>query len=222
MFKKLFILFFSATFAAAAFADALKIACVGDSITFGDRVENRELNNYPRQLQNMLGSNFEVRGFGVCGAALAKGSGYPYWTVKAYKDSMEFNPAVVVIKLGTNDSNPKNWQKSFPTFETDLNALIDSYLSLSSKPKVYLCLPVKCFGNKYANEDSLIIIRKIINKVAKQRGISVIDLYTPLANRNDLFKDNLHPNAEGAKIIAQTVFDFLKSNDSTIAQKLKK
>jgi sialate O-acetylesterase len=41
-----------------------RIACIGNCITFGAGVENRELNCYPAQLQNMLGSKFEVRNFG--------------------------------------------------------------------------------------------------------------------------------------------------------------
>lgn len=193
------------------FAEPIKIACVGDSITYGDGVENREANNYPRQLQNMLGENFDVRNFGVCGAALVKISAGPYWEQPAYKESLEFMPDIAVIKLGTNDSNPRiNWKKCEPFFERDLNALIDTYEALESKPAIFLCLPVKCFGAMNADEDALIKIRKMISDTAAKRKIPLIDLYTPLKDRQELFPDNLHPNAAGAKIIAETVFEFLK------------
>ena len=211
-----------ALMSAGLFADHVKIACVGDSITYGDGVENREANNYPQQLQNMLGEKFEVRNFGVCGAALAKTSAGPYWEQPAYKQSLEFQPDVAIIKLGTNDSNPRiNWDKCEPVFERDLNALIDTYEALESKPAIFLCLPVKCFGAINADEDALEKIRKMIADTAAKRKLPLIDLYTPLEDRRELFPDNLHPNAAGAKIIAETVFNFLKK-DPAFKAKAKK
>ena len=40
----------------------VKIACVGNSITYGYTIENRERDSYPAQLQRMLGEGYSVTG----------------------------------------------------------------------------------------------------------------------------------------------------------------
>jgi sialate O-acetylesterase len=48
----------------------IKVACVGNSITYGFKLENRERDAYPFQLQRLLGENYEVENFGKSGATL--------------------------------------------------------------------------------------------------------------------------------------------------------
>jgi len=206
MFKRIIVGIAVAAFAVSAFAETVKIACVGDSITFGDKVVHREQCSYPAVLQKMLGNGFEVKNFGRCGASLSKEAHYPYWKVAEFEKSKEFLPNAAIIMLGTNDTNPKNWPLAQNYIERDLKALLDVYAGLPSKPKIYLCLPVECFGSKFASEDCLKVIRPIIMKVAKERGIAVIDTYAALKGKKELFPDNLHPANDGAKIIAETVF----------------
>jgi sialate O-acetylesterase len=43
---------------------AVRIACVGNSVTYGYGIANRERDSYPAQLQRMLGEGYEVRNFG--------------------------------------------------------------------------------------------------------------------------------------------------------------
>ena len=50
----------------------VRVACVGDSITYGAGVAGRETNSYSTVLGRMLGSKFEVRNFGRSGATLLK------------------------------------------------------------------------------------------------------------------------------------------------------
>ena len=45
--------------------------------------------------------------------------------------------------------------------------------------------------------------------MAHGAGAQLIDLFTPLHSRPDLFPDALHPNPEGAKILAKTVYSAL-------------
>src|SRR4051812_1868247 len=57
----------------------IRVACVGDSITFGYGIKDRDHNSYPAQLGVMLGNKWEVRNFGVNGVtALRKGT-RPYF-----------------------------------------------------------------------------------------------------------------------------------------------
>lgn len=187
-------------------AEKIRVACVGDSITFGDQVKQRAENCYPAVLGRALGDKYDVRNFGACGASASRSAWHNYWKLKEFKASLEFKPNIVIIMFGTNDTNPKNWQRTQKTITKAFNELIDTYSALETKPKIYLCLPVECFGSKYADEDCLKIVRKEIRAVAKARGIEIINMYSALKGRKELFPDNLHPNAEGARIMAEKVF----------------
>lgn len=187
-------------------AERIRVACVGDSITFGDQVKQRTENCYPAVLGRALGDKYDVRNFGACGASASRSAWHNYWKLKEFRASLEFKPNIVVIMFGTNDTNPKNWQRTQNTITKAFNELIDTYSALETKPKIYLCLPVECFGSKYADEACLKMVRKEIRAVAKERGIEIINMYAALKGKKELFPDNLHPNAEGARIMAEKVF----------------
>ena len=50
----------------------IKVACIGDSITYGAAIEDRVNYSYPSQLQVLLGENYEVGNFGRSGATLLR------------------------------------------------------------------------------------------------------------------------------------------------------
>ena len=50
----------------------MKVAGVGDSITFGAGIEARDKNCYPAQFAGLLGERYEVKSFGASGATLLK------------------------------------------------------------------------------------------------------------------------------------------------------
>jgi acyl-CoA thioesterase-1 len=202
-----FILTLTLAFASfASAADKMRVACVGDSITYGAGVEDREKNNYPLKLNELLGEKYEVKNFGNSGATLLKHGDKPYWTLGEFKAASEFQPNIVVIKLGTNDTKPQNW-KFAEEFSADLKAMVEHFQKLESKPKVYLCKPVPVYETKWGiNEQDLTkgVIPKV-EAVAKETGAEVIDLYKPLSRHPELFPDKIHPNAAGAALIAKTV-----------------
>src|SRR5262245_51897609 len=100
------------------------VACVGDSITFGAGVENRETNCYPVVLGKLLGARYNVRNFGVSGATLLKNGDLSYWKLPQFDQLTDFAPQVVILALGTNDSKPQNW-KNGEQFAADLRDLLD-------------------------------------------------------------------------------------------------
>ena len=65
--------------APAADQEKIRVACVGDSITFGSGIQDRNTNSYPAQLGRLLGEKWETRNFGVSGATLLKNGDKPYW-----------------------------------------------------------------------------------------------------------------------------------------------
>ncbi len=212
--RKTFLSFFSAIFVFASTWSACeaareapkRIACVGDSITYGAAIKDRVKNCYPAQLGRMLGEKFEVRNFGVNGATLLKKGDKPYWKLKAYANARDFQPEVVVIKLGTNDSKPHNW-KHKEEYVADYVALIESFRKLASKPVVWLCYPVPAYPGRWGITDKLMKeeVMPRLDEVAKKSGCKVIDLYSALSDKKEMFPDLVHPNAKGATLIAEAV-----------------
>jgi len=88
----------------------IKLACIGNSITFGSGIPDRVKNSYPGQLALMLGDKWEVRNFGVSGRTLLSKGDNPYIKEQFYKNVLAWQPDVITIKLGTNDSKPQNWK----------------------------------------------------------------------------------------------------------------
>ena len=195
-------------------AGRTKVACVGNSVTFGYGIQNPGQDSYPARLGNMLGENYEVRNFGRNGATLLSRGHNPYMKSDEYRSALEFLPDIVVIHLGLNDTDPRNWPNYRDEFITDYQRLISSFKTPSGgSPQVYICLLTPIFPGhprfKSGTRDWFHDISESIRKVAENTGVHLIDLHTPLYRRPDLFGDNLHPNEEGAAILAQTVYSAL-------------
>jgi len=107
-------------------AEVVNVACVGDSITFGSRVENRAKNNYPAQLERILGNGYRVENFGVSGRTMLSKGDLPWINHPYYKPSAAYEPDIVVIKLGTNAAKPVNWNHK-AEFLSDTLKLIDYF-----------------------------------------------------------------------------------------------
>jgi len=209
--KLLTLITVSLFFSGMAFAEQIKVACIGDSITFGARVKDRGNNSYPAKLQKLLGEGYQVKNFGVNGSTLLKKGDKPYWKQGAYKKSLDFKPNIIIIKLGTNDTKPQNWKHS-SDFKNDLKEMVKSFQSLDSKPKVYLCKPVPAYETRWGINDKTVKegVIPVVESVAKELNLQVIDLYTALSNKPEMFPDKIHPNAKGAAIMAATVKELIE------------
>ena len=197
---------------AASFAQTVRIACIGNSITYGAGVANREKNNYPQQLQNMLGKGYEVMNFGVSGRTLLRKGNYPYWATNEYKAALASKPDIVFIKLGTNDSKAIN-RPYYNEFETDYKDLIDSFRLLPSHPRIILLLPVPSFQTDSNQIFNPVIQQQIVSRiqqVAYEKGCEVIDLYQLFIDKADLLPDGIHPSSLGATMIARRLFEAVK------------
>ena len=194
------------SWAAPAFAQAIRVACVGDSITEGAGVDNPTVNAYPVVLGRLLGTNYQTRNFGVSGRTLLRRGDYPYWREAAFRNATNYAPNIVTIKLGTNDSKPYNWRYK-DQFAQDLRDMIDVFTGLPSHPQVVVCLPVPAYYVNFDINPEVIKneIIPILKQVAREKGAMTVDLYTALSGRPDLFPDGIHPNAAGAALIAKTL-----------------
>ena len=206
--------FFSTVFGQGN-SEKIRVACVGNSVTFGARIEDREENCYPAQLQDLLGNKYEVGNFGKSGATLLTKGHRPYIQQQEFKEALKFNPHVVVIHLGLNDTDPRNWPNYRDEFTKDYFALIDSFNinSTNINPEIWICKMTPIFHGhprfKSGTRDWFWQIQEKIRVVAKTKQTGLIDLHIPLYSHPDLFPDNVHPNEKGAKIIAETVYSEL-------------
>ena len=185
-------------------AEDIRIACLGNSITSGVGDHRDDPDTYPAQLDVLLGEGYLVQNFGVSGRTLLKHGDNPIWDEAAFSELLNFKPGIITISLGTNDSKPGNWIYK-DEFVTDYTALIDTFLALDSHPIIYPCLPPPAFSEQYGIRDSIITadIIPMIRQVAVQKGVEVVDFYTPLLDDRALFPDGIHPNKDGLWIIAQ-------------------
>jgi len=196
---------------ASDYQGTIRVACVGDSITFGAGVENRENNCYPVVLGKLLGRRFEVQNFGVSGATLLKKGDLSYWSRKQLEQLSDFAPQVVILALGTNDSKPQNW-KYGGEFAGDLRALLHHFALLPSKPRIWVCLPPPVYETRWGINETTVSgeIIPIIKQVAREMDVPIIDLHQGMSDRPEYFPDKIHPNAVGAGMMAMTIFTALK------------
>jgi len=187
--------------------ETIRVACVGDSITYGAGIRDRAKNCYPVQLGQMLGEGWEARNFGVSGATMLKQGDKPYWTQGAFQAALDYRPHAVVIKLGTNDTKPQNWRHK-DQFAADCKEMIDRFAQLDSKPQIWICCPVPAYADRWGIRDSVVKdeVIPIVRRVAEEKGIKIIDLYGPLSGKPQLFPDQIHPNQEGAGLMAREIF----------------
>ena len=192
----------------AKYSAPVKVACVGDSITQGSGAGPGK--SYPAQLQEMLGDKWKVGNFGVSGRTLLKKGDFPYWKEKAYQDALKFEPDVVIIMLGTNDTKPQNF-KHEKEFSDDYAELVNSFQGLASEPKVFVCrpCPVPEPGNFGINDKNLQVYIKKVNALAEEMNLGVIDMHKALEDKPKLLPDRVHPNAEGAGEMAKAAFEAL-------------
>ena len=186
---------------------AIKVACIGNSITDGYGIDMRTAYGYPAQLQQMLGKDYWVKNFGVSSRTMLNKGDYPYMNEMAWRDALAFKPDIVIIKLGTNDSKPENWQYG-SEFKKDLKQMIDVLRSADNKPKIFLCTPIPAFKSTWNISDEVIVnnIIPIQKQVAKEYKLEVIDLHTLLANDGDkMVDDGIHPDQKGAHKMAEII-----------------
>ena len=198
--------------------ERVRVACVGNSVTYGYGLRDRDHDAYPVRLQEMLDSKygagqFEVGNFGRSGATLLYKGHRPYIRQPEFRQALDFRPDWVVIHLGLNDTDPRDWPDWKEEFIPDYRALIDSFLVVNPKARILICKMTPIFDRharfQSGTRDWHAQIQEAIEKVAWGANVQLIDLYTPLHSRPDLFPDALHPDPEGAQILARTVYSAL-------------
>lgn len=188
-----------------------RIACVGASVTFGLGLANRREQSYPAVLARLLGEGHHVRNFGHSGAAAARGSATPYWRTPAFTAATRFRPNVVIISLGINDALREN-ARTVTALGDDFAALVSHFRTLPTSPAVLATTPTPVFGHPAELDRAALEnqVRPTLAVVAERLALPLIDFFTPLSDHPELFPDGVHPNAEGARVLAETVYTELR------------
>ncbi len=191
-----------------AYKAPIKLACIGDSIT--EAADMPMPDRYPTRLQELLGDSWKVSNFGLSGHTLLKKGDYPYWNTPRHQEALKSAPDVVIIMLGTNDTKPQNW-KFKDEFLADYTELVKSFQALESKPRIYVCrpCPVPEPGNFGINEKNASEAIKLIDQLAKDMGLGVIDMHKALVRHPELLPDRVHPNPEGYGELAKAAYKVL-------------
>ena len=215
-----------------------KVACIGDSITYGLGLANREKDSYPAQLQKMLDEKFpgkyEVRNFGNSGRGIyldsMRGSekrGFRY--MPEHKAALEWKPDIVVCNLGINDCG--EYIKEFTggrkrgQFLHDYFELVFDYNKANRNAKIFVWTKLSPLaeGQRFYRSPEPFLMQADLTAIAHMcesmhwcGGLCSIDMQEPLREKMDeiFAKDRIHPNAEGARIIAEATFNALMDPDN--------
>ena len=197
-------------------AQPVRVACVGNSITYGTGIADREHFSYPVQLQQMLGNGYVVGNFGKPGATLLYKGHRPYVEQTEFKEALRFKGDIAVIHLGINDTDPRNWPNYRDEFVKDYLSIMDSLRAANPKVRFILARmtpiadrhPRFQSGTKQWHDE----IQTAIETVARVSGAELIDFHEPLYPYPNLLPDAIHPNPEGAGILAKTVYGGITGN----------
>jgi len=193
-------------------ADAIKIGCVGDSITAGVHSTGGN-HTYPGQLQIFLDEKhgkgtYAVTNLGACGSTMLKKGNSPYWQRGQYKTLTQNKWDIVTIMLGTNDAKdpgdhgPNNWLHDCGgpdhttltgcTFAEDWQAMVDIVNKLgtgSAPPKIYAMIPPALMAQYSIGANQTVInsvfpkLVPLIQKAGKVLG--PIDVFTGMGGVSD-------------------------------------
>jgi lysophospholipase L1-like esterase len=187
--------------------NAVRVACVGDSITRGTL--------YTIDFWQSLGSNYVVGDFGVGGVTVSLTSDNPYMNQTAFQLAQQFEPNLVIVMLGTNDAYTGE-NESSTAFVNDYVKLLTTFQSLATKPEIWIVQPPPIYNNSaYLSPDFFAEnIIPNIQQVASQMNLPLVDAYTPLLNHSEYFPDGVHPDNDGAQIIADAIYSAVNSSET--------
>ncbi|MBQ7172321.1 MAG: hypothetical protein IJR89_08615 [Clostridia bacterium] len=194
-----------------------RLACCGDSITFGTcyTAQNGYLDvnfSYPAQLQRRFGDTAVVGNFGYPGSNVTSNSYAKYYQSLCWNLLEDFDPDYVSFALGTNNCSlmPGGLADFKNSYQSMLNALRKTY------PEVNVILTTALYRfDKQERIDQLdAYILPAQKEIAEKNAAytTLLDLYTLFRpyGTTSYYKDKLHPNNLGYSKLADVLYENLK------------
>lgn len=152
------------------------------------------------------------------------------------KDCLSFHPDLTVLMVGTNDMNSIKYVP-FKEYKKNLRKIIDTLLKSHSEILLMNILPLyepylltrhpKAFYGKEGPTGKLAALNKAIEKIAKEKGISFLDIHhifekignigldksSYIRNKtNSNLTDGIHPTPDGYRAMAIAVYEHIIYN----------
>lgn len=207
-----------------------RVCCCGDSLTAGHTWKNQA---YPVYLSEYLGNQFNVKNCGVNGISITGYGGswnnpdQRFIKQNVYQQSVDFNPDVFAIMLGTNDAT--GWSNAEKDFLNEYHELLNSYYDKFPDAQYIMMVspPVKENGFGIPNNEIKEYVNPIQRQLAEEYDMRIIDFRvlfeeyeggvdallrtTERSSGSGNLMDNVHFSVEGAQFVAQKVKDEIDS-----------
>lgn len=188
----------------------VKVACMGNSITYGLTLPSPETQSYPALLANMLGNGYEVRNFGHPGATVLRKGHHPYTETSEFAAAIDYKPDIAVIHLGVNDTDPRSWSYHSAYFTEDYLYIINKLREANPDVRILIARlsPIRAIHPRFRSGTRIwrLEAQDLIERLAATHNLELIDFNEPLVNRQHLLHDGIHPNAEGSELLADEAY----------------
>ena len=225
--RALIILFLTPVLLAAA---PIKVAIIGDSISFGSGAEPREQNRYANRLGDLLGDTHTVKTFAASSLCMLRKADKPFVKTPHFQKALAFAPDLAVITLGTNDTcqneRRKNWEHH-AEFQSDVFFFVSELRKANPAVVVHLCSPPPMFPNqkglKPARKADLLERSKKLTTIhqayaaaaATDEKLHFHDISRSLSPGKTT--DGVHPNTGGHAQLAHHYYELLSQPTGTRA-----
>lgn len=193
-------------------AGNIKIACLGDSITYGYGIDRDKC--WVSLLPKMLGEDYQSINYGLISRTLLSTGNYPYFKEEMINNFWNDQEDIIIFMLGSNDTKINNWD--YDRFEKEYKQLIERFLKKKKESKLYIMIPPQIFNNdvdELPNRDNLEKgVIPIINNLKEQYNLKVIDLYSLTKDHEDWYIDTIHPNEIGHREIAKEIMRVIRGD----------
>jgi len=178
----------SLSFTAYSQLTQIRVACIGNSITQGGT------ETWPHAASVILGSHYNVINYGVGGTTMLKKGDLPYWNQTQFYEAQDFNPHIIFISLGTNDSKPQNWQYGSEFYSNYID-FVNTFRKNGRKPQIYVCFPPPAFIDNFGITDSIIHnqIIPLIDSVRRVENVLLINWNQLMDTMAAYCDDGIHP-----------------------------
>lgn len=204
----------------------IRVACIGDSITYGYAMTNRLAECYPTRLAELLGNRYEVRNFGDPGAGIYthlkafNGKGPRAWRLRGqFARVLAFKPDIIISNLGINDVEEykkellpdlKTGKRSVEpgTFRREYVKLLRDLCSEGRSPQVVIWTRLGPCMKTHRCKGSVLpfVMERDLEQVACEIDAKGLDMYTPLlplSETDDFCVDGIHPEGGACAVIAR-------------------
>lgn len=203
-----------------------KVACVGDSITYGTNSRDPAIDNYPKYLQKLLGYDYYVEKYGAPSHSLIETDTPSFLQHAYFAESVSAKPDVVIVMLGTNDCRTQKWEDSAykdwsdparsRSFLRSGEKLISAYRDANPNVQIFLAtsptVPQDAWLGTDWTERIVQYGNPLIARLAKEQNCELIDVFAFSVQHPELFAggDGLHPQNEQYGILAEGIYGLIK------------